>query len=191
MNITFAVPVKNETKHKVETIEEALNYLTKYGYNTCKKTSTMACSVSMSSILKTFQKLYGLEETGVLDERTKQLMNKPRCGNADIGRMLNLGKHLKWRSKALTWSLRGNPVELSFANTELIIQWAFEHWTDHIPIKITQTCSTCKADILIDFVSQNHGDMDPFDGPGGTLAHTFYPEDGRIHFDKDEKWNNG
>lgn len=52
-----------------------------------------------------------------------------------------------------------------------------------------------QANITIRFEKRLHGDRAPFDGPGQTLAHTFYPipteknrMDSSIHFDNAEKW---
>ena len=41
---------------------------------------------------------------------------------------------------------------------------------------------------MVEFFRLDHGDGGPFDGPGKTLAHAFYPESGEVHFDDDETW---
>jgi hypothetical protein len=52
--------------------------------------------------------------------------------------------------------------------------------------------------VVVKFVSGAHGDSWPFDGPGGVLAHTFYPVPinaeslaGDMHLDADENWHAG
>jgi len=49
-----------------------------------------------------------------------------------------------------------------------------------------------KADINISFGVGKHDrteyDSNSFDGLGGTIAHAFFPPDGRLHFDDDEIW---
>jgi hypothetical protein len=76
---------------------------------------------------------------------------------------------------------------------------ALNAWTPYAPIKfVAGQSATASRTIYIWFASGNHGDGFPFDGPGGILAHTFYPAPpnpesiaGDMHFDADEDWHIG
>jgi len=185
---TWSASNKNVRYKTVRNEHESWKYLDKYGYNSCLDSSKkFACSVDRSSMLRAFQKRHGLNITGILDASTLRQMNRPRCGVADV-RAASLG-YYKWSRSSLTWSLRSHPSQISRLRATAIIHQAFSAWLVHIPLQITETCSTCTADFVIESGSGGHNcDGGSFDGPSGTLAHAYYPEVGKIHFDADEPW---
>jgi hypothetical protein len=179
-----------KTGNQVNSQEDALSWFNKYGYNPCSD-SKAQCSISLPSMFKEYQQRFNLKVTGILDDATKKHMSRPRCGNKDKPAELSSFagvQQYSWSRSSLTYSLRGYPTQISQANTAAIIREAFNAWLDYVPLKIEPVCSTCKADFVLEFVRERHSDTFPFDGVGGTLAHAFFPEDGRVHFDKDELW---
>jgi hypothetical protein len=79
------------------------------------------------------------------------------------------------------------------------VERAFREWQKYGDFTLSAGSSQGAArsiDIL--FARGAHGDAYPFDGPGGVLAHTFYPAPpnaepvaGDMHFDADENWQAG
>nr|CAD7410056.1 unnamed protein product [Timema cristinae] len=72
------------------------------------------------------------------------------------------------------------------------IQRAFDSWSGYSRLTFRHVRDNT-ADIIIAFGRSDHRDGYPFDGPGGILAHAFYPYEmgsfgGDIHFDDDEEW---
>lgn len=76
---------------------------------------------------------------------------------------------------------------------------AMQEWARHVQLQFQQANSaTDSKTINILFATGQHGDGYPFDGPGKTLAHTFYPAPpnpesiaGDLHLDDDESWQVG
>jgi hypothetical protein len=72
-----------------------------------------------------------------------------------------------------------------------LIDEAMNVW-QHSSVLKFQRVQDQDADIRIDFFRGNHNDNYDFTGPGGTLAHAFYPNDGiggDVHLDQDEDWD--
>lgn len=71
------------------------------------------------------------------------------------------------------------------------MHYALKVWGDITPLNFHEVAGSA-ADIQIDFSTADHNDRYPFDGPGGTVAHAFFPGDhhtaGDTHFDDDEAW---
>ena len=69
--------------------------------------------------------------------------------------------------------------------------YALKVWSDIAPLNFHEVAGS-DADIQIDFTKADHNDGYPFDGPGGTVAHAFFPGErftaGDTHFDDDEAW---
>jgi hypothetical protein len=90
-------------------------------------------------------------------------------------------------------------AQLPPAQTEAAIQQAMSHWAQVAQVTWVQTATpTAAQTVNIMFASYDHGDGYPFDGPGGILAHTFYPAPpnpepiaGDVHFDNSESWQIG
>lgn len=102
-------------------------------------------------------------------------------------------------SAALTysWNVMTAQLDPAAAKTEVIR--AFGEWTKAVKVTFTQgTQFEALKNINVLWGKRSHGDPYPFDGPGGVLAHTFYPSPpnpepiaGDMHFDDDEHWRIG
>jgi Matrixin/Glucodextranase, domain B len=100
---------------------------------------------------------------------------------------------------ALQYFIRSLTEKLDAATARSEIERAMREWTRYANFTLTagsQQGASRTIDIL--FARGNHGDGYPFDGPGGVLAHTFYPTPpnsepiaGDMHLDGDEGWSVG
>lgn len=152
--------------------------------------------------IQSFQRMAGLTETGQIDLRTMEMMEKPRCGVPDqVGmgsvtrrrrrrRRRYAAQGSKWPKTAITYRINDFTPDLSQETTSSEIRKAFKFWSDVTPLTFAEVSpKSMPVDIDINFARGDHGDGSPFDGPGQTLAHAFFPQyEGDTHFDKDETW---
>jgi len=135
------------------------------------------------------------------------MMHTPRCGvkdfveeDEDTPRMRlrnsrRRGKRYalqgsRWKVKDLTYRVSKYPVKSRLTRREVddTMRRAFDIWEKETDLKFTRKNSG-KVHIEIRFERRSHGDDDPFDGEGGTLAHAFFPVfGGDAHFDDEEDW---
>ena len=147
-----------------------------------------------------FQAFAGVEQTGTVDKHTMEMMEMPRCGVKDaVGQGAKLRRRkrfalqgTKWSKTRLTWRISRFPSRGSMTREEVVdtARRAFQLWAQPSRLEFVYAGdNSISVDIEIQFQSLEHGDGDPFDGPGGTLAHAFFPLfGGDVHLDDSEVW---
>lgn len=101
----------------------------------------------------------------------------------------------QWEKLQISYFFINGTEKISGDNEQAVIKQAFDLWAGQTPLTFTQTSNRAQADIVIGWGTGEHGDGDPFDGPGDVLAHASFPNpyDDRqvfLHFDNDERWVN-
>ncbi|XP_025201188.1 matrix metalloproteinase-16 isoform X1 [Melanaphis sacchari] len=186
----------------VQTDAQAMMYLSQFGYLSPSMKNPNSGHImseeTMARALMEFQSFVGLNLTGHLDDETLHYMSMPRCGVRDkVGFATDSRSRRyalqgsRWRVKDLTYKISKYPKLLGKSETDSEIRKAFDVWSEVTPLTFTHKKSG-QVHIEIRFEKGEHGDGDPFDGPGGTLAHAFFPVyGGDAHFDDSEKWSIG
>ncbi|KAM5126951.1 LOW QUALITY PROTEIN: matrix metalloproteinase-15-like [Mantella aurantiaca] len=188
--------------------DKAEAWLRLYGYlpQTSGHMSTLRSARILSSAISEMQQFYGIPVTGELDTPTREWMQRPRCGvpdqfgsksksNMKRKRYAHTGR--KWSETRLTYSIQNYSEKLGQSGSLDAIRKAFAVWSDSAPLTFKEIPyeslrqRQASADIIILFSSGFHGDSSPFDGPGGFLAHAYFPGPGLggdAHFDSEEPW---
>ena len=193
-------------------VERLQSYLRKFGYIASPVLESFGMPKELAAVaevqtgtfdentaqaLRRFQEFNHLPVTGELDEATLVLTQLPRCGIPDTkasAPFVTSGS--SWANTNLTFAYNEFTPELSQAEVRTAISDAFALWSAVTPLRFTEVALNANPDIVIRFVSGDHGDgaNNAFDGASGTLAHAFFPPPGGgsfagdTHFDEAETW---
>ncbi len=151
----------------------------------------------LESAVRSFQRRFGLAETGRADDATRTFMARPRCGVADppVGARV-FGAGDAWQKQTLTWSIIEPSDKLPPHRDSNALRWALNLWEAVTSLDFKWVRDDANADIVVRFVTGAHGDHQAMDGPGNLLAHAFFPPPlvvgdgpaGDVHFDETEAW---
>nr|XP_028564210.1 matrix metalloproteinase-28 isoform X4 [Podarcis muralis] len=193
-----------------ESQQEAEKFLRKYGYFGSMHRGLDPAE--FSEAIREFQWVYHLPPSGALDASTIRHMSLPRCGVNDLdsrsawkdrvdsmllGRAVRRRRRKrfshqsgKWYKRHLTYRVVNWPRYLPEHQVRQAVKAAFELWSNVSSLVFWEAAGD-PADIRLTFFHGDHNDGvdNAFDGPGGALAHAFFPRRGEAHFDNDERWS--
>src|ERR1700752_797074 len=101
----------------------------------------------------------------------------------------------KWEKADITYYFINGTSKLQGDSEREVVRQAFALWSQEAPLTFTEVTGQANADMVVGWASGDHGDGDPFDGPGDVLAHASFPnpyDNSQVflHFDDDERWVN-
>ncbi|XP_042715235.2 matrix metalloproteinase-17-like isoform X2 [Chrysemys picta bellii] len=192
---------------------EVVAWLMQYGYlpPADPVTGQLQTWEAVTSAIRVMQRFAGIPETGIPDDATLALIRTPRCSLPDVlpeklpkrrnGRLWRKRRKsrgrrsvgLAWTKRNISWKVKTYPREarLSRETIRALMHYALKVWSEAAPLTFHEV-GRPSADVSVEFLRLDHQDGYPFDGPGGMVAHAFFPGDpqraGHVHFDSDEDW---
>ncbi|KAJ8414492.1 hypothetical protein AAFF_G00036940 [Aldrovandia affinis] len=209
LEVTASSPISRVLDLETPAVQD---FLEKYGY--LPQEDHRHNWTEVTSAVREFQWLSHLPITGRLDSTTLQQMAIPRCGVGDgrshrawaqrvdavvMGTMATNSQRQrskrytqpgeKWAKRHLTYRIVNWPRHLSPGSVRLAVHSAFQLWSS-VSTLAFQEVAKGPTDIRLAFYAGEHDDgtENAFDGPGGALAHAFFPCRGEAHFDIAERW---
>ena len=112
------------TQPRVIDLSAAKDYLVRYGY--LPRTSNGNKLISIDSAIKSFQKRFGLDVTGHLDQSTIGLMSRRRCGISDEDLSIHQRNGfqlygIKWEKKTLTYDILSYTNQISKRKVNILL----------------------------------------------------------------------
>ncbi|XP_074837874.1 matrix metalloproteinase-17-like isoform X2 [Carettochelys insculpta] len=192
---------------------EVVAWLTQYGYLPPAEPGAGQLQTweAVTSAIRAMQRFAGIPESGIPDDATLALLRTPRCSLPDVlphrppqpgsGRQRRKRRRrwgrrragLPWAKRSISWTVKTYPRELRLSRDTVraLIHYALQVWAAAAPLTFHEVGGP-GADVAVEFLRLAHRDGHPFDGPGGGVAHAFFPSDpqraGHVHFDSDEDW---
>ena len=197
------------------------DYLSTFGYldtgnSDDSESLVIVTEEAKTQALRQFQKYYGLQETGEVDELTSIAMNTPRCGVPDkdgpdeeiIGmektkektekknrrrKSRRRGKRFihsstKWTDTRLSFRFNNYTSDLPESLTRAAFREAFDLWEEASALEFyEETRSQVAADIEIAYITGVHNDQSVFNNL--VLGHAFFPRVGWLHMNDHFMWN--
>ncbi|KAK7846975.1 metalloendoproteinase 2-mmp [Quercus suber] len=170
---------------KVKGIHNLKAYLENFGYLSYSQSKNQTHTNGddfdelLESAIKTYQLNYHLNATGTMDAKTISSMMMPRCGPGS--------RYHQWDELDALKQEETSPPPWFFSHEPRA--QAFQTWAANTHFTFSRTQDYTNADLKISFHKGDHGDGNPFNGAGGSIAHAFSPTDGRFHYDADEQWS--
>ncbi|GMR40465.1 hypothetical protein PMAYCL1PPCAC_10660, partial [Pristionchus mayeri] len=176
------------------------DYLRRYGYLTpVKDLGGAARLVDATEAISKFQRMYSLPITGQVDERTARIMRTPRCGIPDVGDYVDIPLNgrkrkrrsvfSKWKKTNLTYFILDRPHYMDARLVDGTIWQSFQQWMNISTLSFRPARSEKDADIVISFPHpQTHSSCSSRFAQAD-LAHAFFPETGKVHFNMDWRWD--
>ena len=211
-NSPFAIGLKSKSKGK--DVEKVQQYLQQFGYlhdaaaapvgmallgtaPTAKINAPQAAIGTFDDAtreaLRAYQQFHGLSVTGESDHATVAMMSLHRCGVPDPPFWSNGPASFvtrgKWAMTQLSYSFDPTCDEVPGLPSNHVkggIRAALQIWSEKSSLIFTEKASG--GNLNFGFFRGGHCNGGSFNGPGGVLAHAFFPSDGRIHFDLDDPW---